>query len=91
MEDDIFIIREPKTFYFNFDQPKDLDKNLKYEIEFIIKCNESSAQNKLKMRLNNYCQNISMETIFMDAKKSKANEPHKFVLNVSQRLLKEFE
>ena len=91
MEDDIFIIREPKTFYFNFDQPKDLDKNLKYEIEFIIKCNESSAQNKLKMRLNNYCQNIIMETIFMDTKKSKANEPHKFVLNVSQRLLKEFE
>ena len=91
MEDDIFIIREPKTFYFNFDQPKDLDKNLKYEIEFIIICNESSAQNKLKMRLNNYCQNISMETIFMDTKKSKANEPHKFVLNVSQRLLKEFE
>ena len=32
-----------------------------------------------------------METIFMDTKKSKANEPHKFVLNVSQRLLKEFE
>ena len=91
MEDDIFIIRELKTFYFNFDQPKDLDKNLKYEIEFIIKCNESSAQNKLKMRLNNYCQNIIMETIFMDTKKSKANEPHKFVLNVSQRLLKEFE
>ena len=27
-----------------------------------------------------------METIFMNAENSKANEPHKFVLNLSQRL-----
>ena len=27
-----------------------------------------------------------METIFMNAKNSKRNEPHKFVLNLSQRL-----
>ena len=38
---------------------------------------------KLKTRLNNYCPNISMETIFMN---SKTNKPHKFVLNLSQRL-----
>ena len=29
------VIREPKTFYFNFDLTKDIDKNLKHEIEFI--------------------------------------------------------
>ena len=27
-----------------------------------------------------------METIFMNMKNSKTNEPHKFVLNLSQRL-----
>ena len=27
-----------------------------------------------------------METIFMNTENSKANEPHKFVLNLSQRL-----
>ena len=31
------VIREPKTFYLDFDLPKDVDKNLKDEIEFIIK------------------------------------------------------
>ena len=37
------------------------------------------------MRLRNYCENLSMETIFME--NSKTNEPHKFVLNLSQRLV----
>ena len=39
--------REPKTFYFCFDWPKDVDKNLKHEIEFIRKNNESLADNKI--------------------------------------------
>ena len=38
------------------------------------------------MRLDNYCRNISMETIFMNTKNSKTNEPHKLILNLSQRL-----
>ena len=38
------------------------------------------------MRLNTYCPNISMETIFMNIEDSKRNERHKFVLNLSQRL-----
>ena len=38
------------------------------------------------MRLNNYCLNLSMETIYMNAENSKTNEPHKFVLNLSQRI-----
>ena len=38
------------------------------------------------MRLNKYCENISMDTIFMNTENSKVNEPHKFVLNLSQKL-----
>ena len=37
----MIVIRDPKTCCFNFDLPKDIDKNLKREIEFIIKSNES--------------------------------------------------
>ena len=44
----IIIIRDPKTFYFNFDPPKDVDENLKNEIEFITKNNESLTENKIK-------------------------------------------
>ena len=46
MEENMIVIRDPKTFYFDFDWPKEVDKNLKYEIEFITKCNESLAENK---------------------------------------------
>ena len=29
MEENMVVIRDPKTFYFNFHRPKDVDKNLK--------------------------------------------------------------
>ena len=45
-------IREPKTFYFDFDLPKHVDNNLKHEIEFIIKRNESSAENKTQNEIS---------------------------------------
>ena len=48
-------IRDPKTFCFNFDFPKDVDENLKCEIKFIIKSNESLAEIIIKKILNNYC------------------------------------
>ena len=44
----MIVIRDPKTFYFDFDQPKDVEMNLKHEIEYIIKINESLAENKMK-------------------------------------------
>ena len=44
MEENMIVIRDPKTFCFNFDLPKDVDENLKHEIEFIIKSNESLAE-----------------------------------------------
>ena len=46
MEENMIVIRDPKTFYLDFDWPKNVDENLKYEIEFIIKSNESLAENK---------------------------------------------
>ena len=42
------IIRNLKIFYFNFDLPKDVDKNLKHEIEFIINRNQYLRENKIK-------------------------------------------
>ena len=44
----MIVIRDPKTFCFNFDWPKDVDENLKHQIEFMIKSNESLAKNKIK-------------------------------------------
>ena len=44
----MIVVRDPQTFCFNFDWPKHVDGNLKHEIEFIIKSNESLAENKIK-------------------------------------------
>ena len=57
MEENMIVIRDPKTFYFHLDWPKDVDYNLKHEIEFIIKSNKPLAKKnkKIKTRLNNYC------------------------------------
>ena len=40
-------IRDPKTFCFNFDWPKGVDKHLKYETKFLIESSESLAENKI--------------------------------------------
>ena len=37
----MIVIRDPKTFYFNFHRPIDVAEDLKHENEFIIKSNES--------------------------------------------------
>ena len=37
MEENMIVIRDTKTFCFNFDLPKDVDENLKCEIEFTVK------------------------------------------------------
>ena len=54
MEENRAVIREPKTFYFDFDQPKNVDKNVKQEIGFMIKRN-LQLRIKQKMKLNNQC------------------------------------
>ena len=37
MEENMIVIRDPKTLCYNFDWSKDVDENLKHAIEFIIK------------------------------------------------------
>ena len=75
---------EPKNVHF--DLPQDVDNNLKHETDSIIKQNEFSAGHKIKNEIDNYCSNISMETIFMNTESSKTSEQQKFALNLSQRL-----
>ena len=48
IEDNMVVIGKPKTFYFNFNLPKVIDKNVKDAIEFIIKRNESLAEHTIK-------------------------------------------
>ena len=43
------VIREPQTFYFNFDLREYVGKNLNHEIECIIKLNESLAEQRIKI------------------------------------------
>ena len=45
VEENMIVIRDSKTFYFNFDWPKDVHENLKHDIEFIIKSNYSFVEN----------------------------------------------
>ena len=44
----MIVIGDPKTLYFIFHCPKDVDENLKHKTEFIIKSRESLAENEIK-------------------------------------------
>ena len=48
MEDPLIVMRDPKTFYFYFHWPKDVDESLKHEIEFVIKSNQSLVEGEIK-------------------------------------------
>ena len=50
----MIVIRNPKTFWINFDWSSDIDENLKHEIELIIKRNESLAENKTKNKIEQW-------------------------------------
>ena len=43
MEENMVVIIDPKTFYFDFVWSEDVDENLKHKIEIIVKSNESLA------------------------------------------------
>ena len=47
----MIVIKDTRTFSFNFDCPKYVDDNSKHEIKFIMKSNESSAENKIKCEI----------------------------------------
>ena len=49
MEENMVVMREPRTFCFDFVLLKDVDRNLKHETEYMIKSNESLAENKIKI------------------------------------------
>ena len=51
MEENMLVIREPQTIYFDFDCCKNVDENLKHESEFIIKSNEYFTENKIKSEI----------------------------------------
>ena len=48
----MIVITNPKTFYFHFHWTKDVDEILKHETEFIIKSNESLAENKIENEID---------------------------------------
>ena len=86
VEENIVMIRDPKTFCFNFDFRKDVDKNLKREIGCVIKINESLVENKIRNNIEQLLLKYKHGNNIHEHKNSKPNEPHKFVLNLSQRL-----
>ena len=87
MEENMIVITDPKTSYFDFDWSKDVDENSKHKIKFILKSKKYLAKNKIKSKIEQlYCTDINVEIIFTKTENSKTNEPHKFVLQLSQRL-----
>ena len=67
-DNQLVITAEPKTIHF--DLSKDVDNNLKHEIDFIIEHNEI----------------LSEELLLKYRYRNDINEQHKFVLKLSQRL-----
>ena len=51
MEENVVVIRDPKTFYFDFHCAEDVDENLKHGIELIIKSNESLVESNITNKL----------------------------------------
>ena len=51
MEENMNMIKDPKTFCFNFYCSKDVEENLKHETKFIRKSNEYLAENKIKNQI----------------------------------------
>ena len=73
----MIVIRDSKNFDFHFDWPKDFDKNLKHEIEFLRKSNEPLAENKMINQTEQLLSTYKRGNKFMNMEKSKMNEPHK--------------
>ena len=57
----MIVIRDPKTFYFDTDQPKGVDDNLKHEIKFALKRDQSLAENKIKNQTESLLLKYNLE------------------------------
>ena len=51
MGENMIVMRDPRTSYFNFDWNKDVDDSLKHDIKFITKSSESLTENKMKNKI----------------------------------------
>ena len=63
----LVIIAKPKTIHFYLS--KDVDKNIKKNIDFIIKHNEFLAEHVIEKNLADYYPNRGMVSIFMNTEK----------------------
>ena len=61
MEKKLIMIRDPKTFCFNFYWPKNVGENLKHEIEFIIKSNECLKAMKAEKKIKNKIEQLLLK------------------------------
>ena len=59
---------------------------MKHEFEFIIKNNESLAENKIKNEIEQLLLKYKHGNNIYEHRKQQHNEPQKSVLNLSQRL-----
>ena len=75
MEENMIVLIYPKIFYFHFYWFKEVDDHLKHKIEFIIKSNESLAENKIKNEIEKLSSQYEHGKIFMNMGNNKTNEP----------------
>ena len=78
-------LTEPKTICFAL--TNNVVNNFKQKTESFINNYEFLVENRIETTLTNYWRTASMETIFKNTENNKMNEPHKFLLNLSQRLV----
>ena len=72
MEENLIMIRHPKTFYYNFD-------NLKHENEFIIKRNESLVENKIKSEIEQLLFKYKLGNNILEHRKRSSNKSMLFL------------
>ena len=80
----MIVIRDLKTFCFNFDWPKDVDENLKHKIELIIKTNESLAENEIRNKIEQLLLNHEHGNNIHEHRRQQDEWTTYFVLNLSQ-------
>ena len=63
---------------------KKVDNSLKNKVDFSINCNKSLSEHTIKEKIVRLLSKHKHETIFINMKNSKMNEPHKFVFGFPQ-------
>ena len=76
----MIVIKDTKNVCFNFGCPKDVDENLKHEIECIIKRNEYLARNKIKNKIEQLLLKYKHGNDIHEHRKNKTNKPQVFYL-----------